>query len=239
MENKLNAENEIVFVGKDRNVQQDWDVYWSAQDKSSNKTYDVFANFYRNHIIKRALNYFIFKHFPNGQTLLHAGCGSGKVDTDIVNNYKVTALDISFPALKIYDSVNQQKATLVQASIFEMPFEDNLFDGIYDLGVMEHFTEEEIQLILKEFKRVLKPNGKICLFIPPTYGLTVQVLDFAHFFLNKILRKNIKLHPDEITRVRSKAHIKSQIENAGFKFVEYYFGPKDMFTQVVIVGEKN
>ncbi len=238
MENKVNDKKEIVFEGKDRAVQQDWDVYWSEQDKASNKTYDVFANFYRNNIIKRGLNYFIFKHFTKGQTLLHAGCGSGKVDTDVVNNYQVTALDISYPALKIYDAVNQHKAKIVQASIFEMPFEDESFDGIYNLGVIEHFTEEEIQQILTEFKRVLKKGAKVCLFIPPTYGLTVQVLDTAHFILNKILRKNIKLHPDEITRVRSKAHIKGLIEKAGFKFIEYYFGPKDVFTQIVIVGEK-
>ncbi len=238
MENKVNDKKEIVFEGKDRAVQQDWDVYWSEQDKASNKTYDVFANFYRNNIIKRGLNYFIFKHFTKGQTLLHAGCGSGKVDTDVVNNYQVTALDISYPALKIYDAVNQHKAKIIQASIFEMPFEDESFDGIYNLGVIEHFTEEEIQQILTEFKRVLKKGAKVCLFIPPTYGLTVQVLDTAHFILNKILRKNIKLHPDEITRVRSKAHIKGLIEKAGFKFIEYYFGPKDVFTQIVIVGEK-
>jgi ubiquinone/menaquinone biosynthesis C-methylase UbiE len=238
MESKLSEEFNKTFEGKDKEVQQDWDIYWSEQDKTSNKTYDVFANFYRNNIIKRGLNYFIFRHFTKGQKLLHAGCGSGKVDTDIVDNYEVTALDISYPALKIYDSVNKQKAKIIQASIFDMPFEDNSFDGIYNLGVLEHFTEEEINAILLEFKRVLKIGGKICLFIPPTFGLTVQVLDTAHFVLNKIMKKNIKLHPDEITRVRSKAHIKGLIEKAGFVFKEYYFGPKDVFTQIVIVGEK-
>jgi ubiquinone/menaquinone biosynthesis C-methylase UbiE len=241
MKNKLNNSYDnkgIVFEGKDLEVQQDWDIYWTDQNQTSGKLYDFFADFYRNNIIKKALNHFLLKHFTKGQELLHAGCGSGKVDTDIVDNFQVTALDISLPALKIYDAVNQHKAKIVQASIFEMPFEDETFDGIYDLGVIEHFTEDEIQQILMEFKRVLKKNGKICLFIPPTYGLTVKVLDTAHFILNKILRKNRKLHPDEITRVRSKAHIKTIIEKAGFSFIEYYFGPKDLFTQIVIVGEK-
>jgi len=235
---KNNSDKEKIFLGKDRDTQQDWDIYWGKQDKPSNKTYDKFADFYRNNIIKKALNHFIFKYFQKGAKLLHAGCGSGKVDTDIVKNYRVTALDISYPALKIYDSVNQQKAELVQASIFEMPFADDTFDGLYNLGVLEHFTSEEIEQVLKECKRVIKPGGKICLFIPPTYGLTVQVLDTAHFVLNKILRKNVKLHPDEISRVKSGKQIRSVIENAGFDFVEYYFGIKDMFTQVVIVGEK-
>jgi ubiquinone/menaquinone biosynthesis C-methylase UbiE len=234
----LNSQTEKRFEGKEGEVQEDWDVYWSNQNKTSNKVYDVFADFYRNNIIKRALNYFLNKHFDLGAKVLHAGCGSGKVDKDVVNKYQITALDISYPALKIYDSVNHQKAELVQASIFEMPFSNDSFDGIYNLGVMEHFTAEEINQILIEFKRVLKKGGKIVLFIPPTFGLTVLVLDSAHFILNKIFRRNVKLHPDEITRVQSKKHIKGIVEKAGFEFVEYYFGIKDMFTQAVVVAQK-
>jgi ubiquinone/menaquinone biosynthesis C-methylase UbiE len=229
---------EKIFEGKEREVQEDWDIYWSKQNKTSNKLYEVFANFYRNQIIKPALNHFIFKHFEKDTNLLHAGCGSGKVDADLVNAYKITALDISYPALQIYDKVNKGKASLVQASIFQLPFPENHFNGVYNLGVMEHFTENEIQLILLEFNRVLKPNGKIALFIPPIFGLTVQVLDFTHFVLNKILRRRIKLHPDEITRIKSRNHIQKMVEKAGFRFVDYYFGSKDFFTQIVIVAEK-
>ncbi len=236
---KMNQENERFFEGKEGEVQKDWDIYWSAKNKTSNKIYEVFADFYRNYIIKPALNHFIYKHLQKNTSLLHAGCGSGKVDTDIVNNYQVTALDISYPALQIYDRVNQQKAEIIQASIFDMPFEDGTFEGIYNLGVMEHFTEEEIHSILLEFKRTLKTNGRIVLFIPPVFGLTVWVLDFAHFVLNKVLRRNIKLHPDEITRIKSKRHIQTLVEKAGFSYIEYYFGIKDVFTQIVIIAEKN
>ncbi|MBC7389800.1 MAG: class I SAM-dependent methyltransferase, partial [Opitutaceae bacterium] len=172
---------EIIFTGKDKEVQDDWNIYWSNQNKTTGRIYDKFADFYRNNIIRPALNFFIFKYFKTNTEILHAGCGSGKVDTDIVDLYKVTALDISLPALHIYESVNPKKAKLIQASIFELPFENESFDGIYNLGVMEHFTENEIQNILLEFKRILKPGGKIVLFIPPVFGLTVRVLDTAHF----------------------------------------------------------
>jgi len=234
----MEIESEKRFQGKELVVQEDWDIYWDNKGQPSNRIYDLFANFYRNNIIKPALNFFITKHFTRKSKILHAGCGSGKVDQDLVSLFQITALDISYPALKIYNQVNPNKAQLIQASIFALPFEEGSFDGIYNLGVMEHFTEEEIHAILLEFKRVLKGGGKIVLFIPPVFGLTVQVLDFAHFILNRILRRNIKLHPDEITRVRSKKHIKGLVENAGFQFVEYYFGVKDVFTQSVIVAEK-
>jgi ubiquinone/menaquinone biosynthesis C-methylase UbiE len=225
-------------MNKEEEIKKDWDIYWSAQDNSSNAVYDVFANFYRNYIIKPYLDHFLKRHFKKGQKVLHAGCGSGKVDANIVDFLSVTALDISPPALEIYKAVNKNKAQVIEGNIFSLPFDNESFEGIYNLGVMEHFTEEEIVEILLEFKRVLKPGGKIVLFIPPVFGLTVQVLDFAHFVLNKILRKNVTLHPAEISRVRSKKHIQGLIEKAGFKFVEYYFGPRDVFTQVVAVAYK-
>jgi ubiquinone/menaquinone biosynthesis C-methylase UbiE len=229
---------ELLFEGKEREIQQEWDVYWSAKNEASSKIYEIFADFYRNTIIKPTLNHFIYQFLPKGSSVLHAGCGSGKVDQDIVFSYNVTALDISYLALQIYDRINLQKALLIQASIFDMPFENDSFEGVYNLGVMEHFTEEEINQILREFKRVLKPNGKIILFIPPVYGLTVWVLDFTHFILNQILHRNVKLHPDEITRIKSKQHVLQLLEKAEFKYVDYYFGIKDLFTQVVIVAEK-
>jgi ubiquinone/menaquinone biosynthesis C-methylase UbiE len=223
---------------KEEIIKKDWDFYWTKQGTPSNNLYNVFADFYRNHIIKPYLNHFIFKHFKKAQQVLHAGCGSGMVDTDVVKFLSVTALDISPEALAIYAKVNTTQAKTIEGNIFNLPFLNESFDGIYNLGVMEHFTEEEIVIILNEFKRVLKPSGKIVLFIPPVFGLTVQALDVAHFILNKVLRKKVKLHPDEITRVKSKKHIKALIEKSGFNFIEYYFGIKDIFTQIVIVGEK-
>ena len=228
----------IEKMQKEETIKKDWDIYWTKQGTSSSDVYNSIADFYRNRIIKPYLNHFLFKHFSAGQQILHAGCGSGKVDTDVVKKFKVTALDISPEALAIYEKVNGPSIERVLGNIFKLPFANETFDGIYNLGVMEHFTEDEIIQILHEFKRVIKPKGKIVLFIPPVFGLTVQVLDLAHFILNKIFRKNIKLHPDEITRVKSKKHIRSLVERSGFTFIEYYFGRKDLFTQIVIVGEK-
>lgn len=223
---------------KDIEAENDWDIYWTKQDKPTSKVYDTIAQFYRDNIIKPALNHFIFKHFRPGSKILHAGCGSGSVDIDLQKKLDITALDISKKALEIYQNINGKESKVVQGSIFELPFADESLDGIYNLGVMEHFTEKEIDLIFSEFKRVLVKDGKIVIFWPPVYGLTVQVLDFAHFILNKILKRNIKLHPDEISRIKSKSHAISFAERNGFKFLEYYFGPKDIFTQIILVGQK-
>ncbi len=225
-------------MDKDKQVEQDWDIYWSDKDKSSNVAYDFLAGIYRRLIVKNILNHFIKKHFTKGQKVLHAGCGSGQVDTDIRKLIDITAFDISAHALRIYKKVNGENCTAVQGSIFSMPFEDNSFDGLYNLGVVEHFTQDEIQQLLIECKRVIKSDGKIVVLWPPVFGFTVFILDSAHFILNKIFKMNIKFHPDEITRAKSRKHATETFELAGFNVLEYYFGIKDIFTQVVVVAQK-
>ncbi len=219
-------------------IEEDWDAYWAKDRQSINLLYDAAACFYRFCIIKGALNHFIFKNFPPTSLLLHAGCGSGQVDVDITKEYKVYALDISSAALKIYKRYNPGVFSLLWADIFHLPLQDNEVDGVYNLGVMEHFTEEQIQQILTEFRRVLKVRGRVVIFWPPEFGLATRFLCMAHYILNKILNRNIKLHPDEISRIKSRRHMVGIFEKAGFKVAEYYFGMKDMWTQCVMVASK-
>ncbi len=223
---------------KEKIIEQDWDIYWADKDKPSSAIYDFFAGIYRRLIVKKILNYFVKKYFSPGIKVLHAGCGSGQVDVDISKHIDITALDISGNALRIYKKVHGEKSKTVQGNIFSLPFADNTFDGLYNLGVLEHFTQEEIHKILLEFRRVLKPDGRILILWPPTFGFTVFILDSAHFILNKIFRMNIKLHPDEITRLKSRRHGVETFEKAGFKIVKYYFGIRDIFTQAVIIADK-
>lgn len=217
---------------------QGWSDYWSGKNKTSYLIYDLIAAFYRKVIIRPSLRSFIMRYFNASSRVLHAGCGSGQVDRVIGTTIPISALDISKEALSIYKKSNKNYHELILGSIFDMPIAPASYDGIYNLGVMEHFTEAEIGQILIEFNRALRPGGKIVLFWPPEYGLSVIVLKIAHFVLNRILKKNIKLHPQEITRVRSRAQVKAYLDAADFRLLDYRFGPRDLFTYAVVVGEK-
>ena len=215
-----------------------WDEYWNTKKSRSKILYDMIAAFYRKFIIRPTLNKFIKDEFRPGMSLLHAGCGSGQVDIDLAKHAHVTALDISIPALNHYRKIHGGRCQLMHGSIFSIPCEDAIFDGVYNLGVMEHFTEEDNIKILNEFFRVLKPGGKIVLFWPPEYGLSVLFLKGAHFFLNRVLKKNTSLHPAEITRLRSKKHAQAILAKTRFKMDRYYFGVMDLFTYSVVVCNK-
>ena len=219
---------------------QDWESYWSRKNNNSSFViYELIAVFYRKFIIKPSLIYFTSRFFKKGSKLLHAGCGSGQVDKEIVNNFKITALDISLEALTLYKKVNKNKCDLIYGSIFSIPRQNKSFSGIYNLGVMEHFTEIEIKKILKEFRRVLKNNGKIILFWPHEYALSVIFLKFVHYVSNNLFQMKLKLHPDEITRIHSKKQAELILKNSGFDLVYYSFCFKDFFTHAVLVGKKN
>jgi len=232
-------EHSVQHTARDAATGREWDAYWLAKNKPASLVYDLIAVFYRKFIIKRIVNHFVPKYFPAGGQVLHAGCGSGQVDTDIAKKVSLCALDISPQALGIYRKSQPQVARLIHASIFDIPVPDQTYDGVYNLGVMEHFTEDEIRKILREFHRVLKPGGRITLFWPPAYGLTVRFLAVVHWILHRVgNNKSLKLHPDEITHVRSRRQIQEYLCSSGFRLIRFYFGVRDLFTYTVIVGEK-
>ena len=216
-----------------------WDNYWTKRKTKTQSVYRNIASFYRKFIIKRALNKIIEEEFEIGSKLLHAGSGTGQVDEDIIQKYDITALDISKEALKLYKLYNGNKAELMHASIFDIPAIPSTFNGVYNMGVMEHFTKDEGIKILKELRRVLSENGKIVLFWPPKFGISVIFLNSMHFILNGVLKRNIRLHPEEISLVQSKKQVKEILKKSGFKLTKFYFGPLDFFTHCIIVAKKN
>lgn len=224
---------------KRTNEEKDWDKYWTKKKTPSQSIYRLIASFYRQFIIKRLLNYFINQEFKEKDFLLHAGSGSGQVDENIAKKFDITALDISSEALKIYKTVNGSNSKVLKASVFDIPVKNETFDGIYNLGVHEHFTGSENIKIFAQFRRILKPNGKLVLFWPPKYGLSVMFLNSLHFVLNELLRRNIRLHPNEVSLIGSKKQVESLLKDCGFKLTRFYFGPKDLFTYCVVVARKS
>lgn len=216
---------------------QHWEGYWQNKIQASGVVYDLIATAYRNLVIRRRLNSFVRRLFPRGANLLHAGCGSGQVDIELQDEMKITAVDISVPALRLYHLNNPTVHCLRHASILDLPFDSQAFDGVYNLGVMEHFTRTDIVKILREVHRVLKQQGKVVLFWPHSLASSVIVLKLAHWLLNRVLKSQVRLHPAEVSLFSRRA-IEPTLNEAGFEISEHYFGIRDLFVQVVLVLQK-
>lgn len=224
------------FQGDLLSASREWDDYWNKKNRGG-WLYGIVAEFYRKFIIRPTLNRVLRKNFPSGAQLIHAGCGSGQVDADIAADFKITGVDISPRALELYQESNPRGSVLL-SSIFQIRLPDASVDGVYNLGVMEHLTDEEIQTSLIEFHRILKVGGKVVLFWPPEYGLSVLFFKALRGIIKLVSGKDVKFHPDEISRVQSRGWVTERVQQAGYAVTSYEFGPRDVFTYSIIVGQK-
>ncbi len=217
--------------------EQDWDSYWSNA-VSENRLYSILATIYRKLIIAPRLNAVVRKTFPPRARLLHAGCGSGQVDVRFQNEMEITAVDSSLQALKVYACTVPAAKCVKHASIKDLPFEGNSFDGIYNLGVMEHFQKDEIMVIAGEFRRVLKPGGCLLLFWPHSRATSVAFLRVWQQLRTKAAPTNVPLHPPEVSLLRSREWIEQVLGEAGFALESYQFDWRDLWVQAVITARR-
>jgi dolichol-phosphate mannosyltransferase len=217
----------------------EWDSYWTLDLRFKPTIFSILAGFYRRLLIRPALEWSLRKYFPEKSLLLHTGCGSGQVDARITSKFDITALDLSRRGLEVYLANNGDFSKVVLGSLFSLPFPDNAFDGIYNLGVMEHFREDEIQTILRESARVLKPGGKLLMWWPPEYGSSTILFKIIEK-ISRHFRKatHTPLVPPEVSRLKSEAWARERVEDAGLRFCACHFGPRDLFTQVLVVAQK-
>jgi SAM-dependent methyltransferase len=218
-----------------------WDDYWadSAHDRG---LFALIAKFYRRFIISPALRYHFQRTFRDepGRVYLHAGCGSGESDRLIrFHDASFILLDISQQALEIARRKTMLgNVQLVRADLFDPPFKTGSIDGIWNLGVMEHFHEPEIVRIFEGFGRILKPGGRCLLLWPPYYGLSVMVLRSFLFVVNRFRREPLVLYPDEVSRFTSRRDARRLLEPGGLQVEAAHFGARDAFTYVVLVATK-
>ena len=95
----------------------------------------------------------------NGKRILEAGSGAGRF-TEILLKYGaiVHSFDYSVAVEANYENnMPNEKLTLFQADIGNIPLPCDMFDYVIVLGVLQHTPSTKKSL--EELQRVLKPNG--------------------------------------------------------------------------------
>jgi dolichol-phosphate mannosyltransferase len=217
---------------------QNWDPYWNRKRETSSLVYEIIAALYRKLIIRRNLERAVNRQFAAGAHLLHAGCGSGQVDVNLHEKFRITAVDISLAALDLYSKNNPSAARIEQADILHLPYPADTFDGAYSLGVVEHFSHDQIVAILSELHRVVRPGGKIVLFWPHRLATSVAALKLAHAAVRRLSGRSVQFHPVEPSLLSNKTEANELLTRASLTPVDYTFGPRDLFVQAVVVAKK-
>jgi SAM-dependent methyltransferase len=216
-----------------------WEEYWKKQ-KAASQVYGRIASFYRKFVIapsvQRTLESFLFP----GALILHAGSGSGEIDVLLPPKWKLIAIDFSSEAVRRHRQTFLNHCLVsdsVQADLFRLPFRDGQFMASFNLGVMEHFDDDDVIRALNELRRVTSNEGRLVLYWPPIWGPTVIVLHSIAFILKVLGKSNIQLHPPEINLFRSKKHCRDLLRAANLEPVKFIYGPTDMFTHMIIIAK--
>ena len=99
------------------------------------------------------------------QRILDAGCGTGAAITTYLTDYgKVTGIDLYAEALKFCRERNAPR--LARASVLDLPFAPASFDMVTSFDVLYERAVSDELTALKEFFRILTPNGCVLLRLP-------------------------------------------------------------------------
>jgi len=107
--------------------------------------------------------------------ILDLGCGLGRhVIFFAKHGFEVYGIDIAKEGLKILKKLLKEqnlKAELKIGNIFEkLPYDDNFFDAIVSVQVLQHGKLSEIKRAIAEIERVLKPSGLIFVTLSGRYS---------------------------------------------------------------------
>ena len=222
----------------------DWTEHWSADKQQS--TSQRFFSVYRKAVFARAVAHFVDRYLGPGGLLVEAGSGTSETSMliDKRGGQRVlTALDLIHPVLERCHPVMDVR---VCGDIFALPFQNASVDGIWNVGVMEHFTHPQIDCIMREFHRVLKPSGRVVLLWPGVFSIPQRILRVLEFFIN--LRQQgqprkdqarFRFHPDEISQLRSAAQGRDVLARNGFEAVKIDLGLRTGMAFETLVGQRN
>ena len=101
------------------------------------------------------------------ETVLDLGTGLGRHAIYFAKNgLKVCAIDMSDYGIKHLQSWAKNENLEIDAKVgdmFDLPYEDNVFDCLFAYHVISHSDTIGIRKIIREIERVLKPKGEVFL----------------------------------------------------------------------------
>lgn len=184
--------------------------------------------------LARMIAYYLRDRFPSlARSNLHfleMGCGAGPNLIWLAQKgAKVSGVDIAPTVVKLART-NLEKAgyaknigQLVEASVSNVPFADQSFDGILEACVFQHLDKENRKKAFQEVSRLLKPGG---IFVG-------YMLETGHTVFQK--HKADQLRDDPGTLILTDGRSKIYLTNIGVTHFFNHQEMKDLFKGFSIV----
>jgi len=122
-----------------------------------------------------------------GERILEIGFGSGVTFFNLHDKYReIYGLDLTADVARIEGFFKSRSIypTLRNGSVLQIPYDDNSFDAVLLISILEHLQPEDQLKAFQEIKRVLKPGGQVVYGVPIERPLMV--------FLFRLLQTDIR-----------------------------------------------
>lgn len=125
----------------------------------------------------------------DGKTVLEVGCGAGRFTKVVMEHTKAElhSVDYSSAIEACYKNNlgHEDRLFIYQASIYDMPFQENVFDKVFCFGVLQHTPDisKSIQCLIEK----AKPGGEVIVDFYPYNGL--HTMFHAKYFFRLFTRK--------------------------------------------------
>ncbi|HUV42552.1 MAG TPA: class I SAM-dependent methyltransferase [Patescibacteria group bacterium] len=157
----------------------------TAAELHQNIPPDWYERGIKENIFQRFWHYRRFKNVgeltkPTGGKILDIGCADGtftKVILDYSKADLVVGIDVLPPSVAYAKKkfARSKKLRFRVAQAEDLPFDNNEFDAVFALEVLEHVFKPE--KVLAEIKRVLKKGGYV-VFLVPSENLLFRIIWF-------------------------------------------------------------
>ena len=123
---------------------------------------------------------------PAGSRALDVGSGPGHDSLPLAERgFRVTGIDWSrngvLAGRELYRREGRS-ADFVRGDIRALPFREGSFDFVWNAGVLEHFRDEDVGVVLREMRRVARPGGTVLATVPNKLYFWYQ----AHLALKRL-----------------------------------------------------
>ena len=132
----------------------------------------------------------------SGERILDVGCGSGRgmetLREAVGRDGSAVGIDVSVNMCRL---ASQKAPDVIRGDAMALPCQRDRFDAILVSFTLELFDAKERSLVLAELRRVLHPDGRICVIAPSTADPVVAPL---YSRLNDALPRLIDSRPFDV-----------------------------------------
>jgi demethylmenaquinone methyltransferase/2-methoxy-6-polyprenyl-1,4-benzoquinol methylase len=160
-----------------------------------------------------------FLDVQNGDVVLEVGFGTGCTLVALAKAVGVTGrvcgVDVTPEMVQLAKERLKKELITIKVELSEgdarnMLYEDSMFDAVYMSSVLELFDTPDIPKVLEEVKRVLKPNGKICVVSISKENHENSIFLKFYEWMHKKLPKYASCRP---------IYVEHSIRDAGYKII--------------------